>query len=66
MDLENGVDTQVLDWLSKDLFVELHHTRPVIKPVKQEDEETIVMEVSLQNGVPASETTVIGVSTIPQ
>jgi hypothetical protein len=62
MDLENGVDTCVLEWLSKDIFVELHHTKPLIKTIKSEEDESTTMEVQLKDGIPESETSVIGVS----
>jgi hypothetical protein len=61
--LENGVDTRVHEWLKQDVFVELYHTRPVIKEVKQED-DTVEHKVQFKQDeeVPECETNCIGVS----
>jgi len=44
VELAEGPTVALRDWLMNDLFVELHHSRPVIKEKKNED-ETTCMEV---------------------
>jgi uncharacterized circularly permuted ATP-grasp superfamily protein len=64
--LENGVDARVHEWLQKDIFVELYHTRPIIKENKLEDEsveQKVQFKQDVDGGdVPECETNVIGVS----
>jgi hypothetical protein len=69
LSLENGVDTQVHEWLKKDIFVELYHTRPVIKEVRPnpEDETEVAQKVQFNpdnSELPLCETNCIGVSNL--
>lgn len=60
VDRQNGIDCQLHDWLKRDIFVNLHHRRPLLKETKNED-ETILKEAILVDGVPKCENTCIGV-----
>lgn len=46
VDLEQGPTVELRDWLLNDLFVELHHSKPLIKEKKQDD-ESVTQEVVL-------------------
>lgn len=49
------------DWLMNDLFIELKHSKPVFKE-KKNDDDSIGLEVVIQDGQPIVEQTIIGVS----
>lgn len=63
--LPNGVDTRTHEWLMGDLFLELYHTRPQIRETKQEEGDTVKNEAIIIDGIPQSETSLLGVSTNP-
>lgn len=49
------------DWLMNDLFVELKHSKPIFREKKNED-DSIGIEVVIQDGQPVVEQNIIGVS----
>jgi len=45
--MPEGPTVAFRDWLMSDLFMELHHSKPVIKDRKNEDDGTVTTEVEL-------------------
>ena len=52
------------EWLTKDLFVELYHSKPVTRDKVQDDGQVQQEVVVGSDGHPVTEETLIGVSTV--
>jgi hypothetical protein len=50
------------DWLANDVFIKLYKSQPKIFEKKQEDETTVKVLEFEKNGLPAIETSLVGVS----
>jgi hypothetical protein len=50
------------DWLANDVFIKLYKSQPKVVEKKQEDETTIKVLELEKDGLPAIETSLLGVS----